>query len=284
MQRRPDAALVSGNNISQVKSDGIKLNGQDATIDEAELELEATVLNNVVTCGATVSAPESSSSRVRSGVSERSLCRHLGQQPSRHAIPPPFFDTDIVLRTFSISRRGTREGAPDGYGDFDGQQRAHNVTSYANPPAVIVFNGGPCTAPTLPPTREMGARHSSVGVINVTNGVQANSVSEKRARRRNLAEPFLSEIRLMSFEFAPKGWALCNGQLLADQPEPSAVFTAGHDVRRRRADELRPSRSARSSADPCRQWPHLGRAGRGAGAHAFDCRAADAHACRQCNG
>jgi microcystin-dependent protein len=29
-----------------------------------------------------------------------------------------------------------------------------------------------------------------------------------------MAEPFLSEIRLMSFEFAPKGWAQCNGQLL----------------------------------------------------------------------
>jgi microcystin-dependent protein len=29
-----------------------------------------------------------------------------------------------------------------------------------------------------------------------------------------LAEPFLSEIRIMSFNFAPKGWAMCNGQLL----------------------------------------------------------------------
>lgn len=29
-----------------------------------------------------------------------------------------------------------------------------------------------------------------------------------------MAEPFLSEIRIMSFEFAPKGWALTNGQLL----------------------------------------------------------------------
>jgi microcystin-dependent protein len=29
-----------------------------------------------------------------------------------------------------------------------------------------------------------------------------------------MAEPFLAEIRLMSFQFAPKGWALCNGQLL----------------------------------------------------------------------
>jgi microcystin-dependent protein len=29
-----------------------------------------------------------------------------------------------------------------------------------------------------------------------------------------MADPFLAEIRLMSFQFAPKGWALCNGQLL----------------------------------------------------------------------
>jgi len=29
-----------------------------------------------------------------------------------------------------------------------------------------------------------------------------------------MADPFLSEIRLMSFNFAPKGWALCNGQTL----------------------------------------------------------------------
>ncbi len=29
-----------------------------------------------------------------------------------------------------------------------------------------------------------------------------------------MAEPFLAEIRLMSFNFAPKGWALCDGQFL----------------------------------------------------------------------
>lgn len=29
-----------------------------------------------------------------------------------------------------------------------------------------------------------------------------------------MAEPFLSEIRLMSFSFPPRGWALCDGQLL----------------------------------------------------------------------
>lgn len=29
-----------------------------------------------------------------------------------------------------------------------------------------------------------------------------------------MAEPFLAELRMMSFVFPPKGWALCNGQLM----------------------------------------------------------------------
>ena len=29
-----------------------------------------------------------------------------------------------------------------------------------------------------------------------------------------MAEPFLSEIKILSFNFAPKGWAMCNGQIL----------------------------------------------------------------------
>jgi microcystin-dependent protein len=29
-----------------------------------------------------------------------------------------------------------------------------------------------------------------------------------------MSEPFLGEIKIMSFNFAPKGWALCNGQML----------------------------------------------------------------------
>jgi len=29
-----------------------------------------------------------------------------------------------------------------------------------------------------------------------------------------MSEPYLSEIRMVSFKFPPRGWALCNGQLL----------------------------------------------------------------------
>ena len=30
-----------------------------------------------------------------------------------------------------------------------------------------------------------------------------------------MAEPFLGEIRAFGFNFAPRGWAMCNGQILA---------------------------------------------------------------------
>ena len=39
-----------------------------------------------------------------------------------------------------------------------------------------------------------------------------------------MAEPFLSEIRIMSFNFAPRGWAMCNGQLLPIN-QNQALFT-----------------------------------------------------------
>ena len=48
-----------------------------------------------------------------------------------------------------------------------------------------------------------------------------------------MAEPFLAEIRIMSFGFAPKGWALCNGQPLPINQNQGPVFAAGHHVRRR---------------------------------------------------
>jgi microcystin-dependent protein len=37
---------------------------------------------------------------------------------------------------------------------------------------------------------------------------------DQQGGKSSMSEPFLAEIRLMSFVFAPKGWALCNGQLL----------------------------------------------------------------------
>jgi len=39
-----------------------------------------------------------------------------------------------------------------------------------------------------------------------------------------MATPFLAEIRVFSFPFAPKGWAFCNGQLLPIQ-QNAALFS-----------------------------------------------------------
>ena len=48
-----------------------------------------------------------------------------------------------------------------------------------------------------------------------------------------MAEPFLSEIRIMSFVFPPKGWALCNGQLLPIN-QNQALFSLLGTTRRRK--------------------------------------------------
>ena len=42
-----------------------------------------------------------------------------------------------------------------------------------------------------------------------------------------MGTPYLAEIRLFSFNFAPKGWAFCNGQILADQSKSGAFCALG---------------------------------------------------------
>ena len=44
-----------------------------------------------------------------------------------------------------------------------------------------------------------------------------------------MAEPFLSEIRIMSFGFPPKGWALCAGQLLPINQNQALFSLLGTD-------------------------------------------------------
>jgi microcystin-dependent protein len=39
-----------------------------------------------------------------------------------------------------------------------------------------------------------------------------------------MGEPYVSEIRIVSFNFPPKGWAMCNGQTLSIQ-QNSALFS-----------------------------------------------------------
>ena len=122
------------------------------------------------------------------------------------------------------------------------------------------------------------AQNPSGGTVGTLAAVGNASITGRRGgelRNHSLgnqggitvADPFLAEIRIMSFGFPPKGWALCNGQTPADQPEPGALLAARDDLRRRRPDELRASKPAGERSDPHGQRPHARRERGGEQAH-----------------
>ena len=95
-----------------------------------------------------------------------------------------------------------------------------------------------------------------------------------------MAEPFLSEIRIMSFVFAPKGWALCNGQLLPINQNQALFSLLGTTYRRRRPGELRAARPAGRAPIHVGSGHTLGERG-GEQAHTLSiAEIADAHARR----
>jgi microcystin-dependent protein len=53
-----------------------------------------------------------------------------------------------------------------------------------------------------------------------------------------MASPFLGQIGMFGFTFAPRGWAFCNGQILGIA-QNSALFALVGTTRRERADDLR---------------------------------------------
>ncbi len=68
-----------------------------------------------------------------------------------------------------------------------------------------------------------------------------------------MSDPFLSEIRLFSFGFAPKGWALCAGQLLPINQNQAVfaligTFYGGDGITNFQLPDLR-SRGSRSTWD-----------------------------------
>src|SRR6476469_209280 len=47
-----------------------------------------------------------------------------------------------------------------------------------------------------------------------TSSSRCSDFSPARLEERAMADPFVAEIRIFPFNFAPKGWAFCNGQIL----------------------------------------------------------------------
>ena len=82
-----------------------------------------------------------------------------------------------------------------------------------------------------------------------------------------MAEPFLGEVKMMSFNYAPKGLGALQWAAAAHQPEPGAVLAAGDDLRRERPDDLRAAEPPGQGADPRRRRQPPGSDDRWDGAH-----------------
>ena len=87
-----------------------------------------------------------------------------------------------------------------------------------------------------------------------------------------MAEPFLGEIRIMSFNFAPKGWALCNGQLLPINQNQALFSLLGTTYGGNgRVNFALPDLRGRVPMH-AGERPHPRRAGRAGGSHAHQLR------------
>ena len=64
-----------------------------------------------------------------------------------------------------------------------------------------------------------------------------------------MADPFVAEIRIFPFNFAPRGWAWCDGQLLPLSQNTALFSLLGNDLRRQRQVELRPAGPSGSRSD-----------------------------------
>src|SRR5271170_1285296 len=59
---------------------------------------------------------------------------------------------------------------------------------------------------------------------NLSKALERLMQSGATNRRRSTMQPFLGQILMTGFNFAPQGWALCNGQLLSIA-QNTALFT-----------------------------------------------------------
>ncbi|MDP9193280.1 MAG: putative Ig domain-containing protein [Acidobacteriota bacterium] len=145
-------ALVTNNNITQVKADGIKIYAQDATVDDAGLELQATILNNAATVR---SDGFGAGIIVEVGVGDaffNDACVDVTGNTVAGTDTTAYFDSDIVLNindpNGTMRVKQTEAAVSSGNSGANFTHFPDGV--FPNPPAVIVFNGGDCTDATAP--------------------------------------------------------------------------------------------------------------------------------------
>ena len=149
-------ALIDNNNISLVSASAISLNGQDATTDDAPLEFQAIITNNTVVVNGGVPSP-GTPTRFGAGIIVEAgvgvalfndLCVDVSGNNATGTNTADFFDSDIVLNI--LDTNATMRVRQTSAQVSTSNNGAH-FTTFVNPPAAIVFNGGTCTAPLTPP-------------------------------------------------------------------------------------------------------------------------------------
>src|SRR5207244_8414454 len=59
-----------------------------------------------------------------------------------------------------------------------------------------------------------GVQTCALPICASTSSSRSSAFSRRRPEGEVMADPFVAEIRIFPFNFAPTGWAFCNGQLM----------------------------------------------------------------------
>ena len=105
--------------------------------------------------------------------------------------------------------------------------------------------------------RQPAARQHAAVPVRQLHHLAVRHLPDARPRRSHMSDPFVAEIRMFACNFAPTGWAYCNGQLLPISQNTALFSLLGTYLRRRRQVDLRAAEPAGQCADAPGQGPGL---------------------------
>ncbi len=141
--------LISGNNMTQMRSDQIHLQGSDATIDDNVINLDATITNNTGTVAGTFGAGILVEVGDGSGIAKNDVRLNITGNNLDGTETTAFFDFDITLQLNETSGASLRITQASNAA-LTAANNSMSVSSFANPPNTITYNAGTPPLPPLP--------------------------------------------------------------------------------------------------------------------------------------
>ena len=155
-------SLISGNDMTQITSNQIRIQGSDATIDDNVINVDATITNNTGTVAGSFGAGLLVDVGDGSGIAKNDVRINVTGNNLNGTNTTPFFDFDITLNlneTSGASLRVTQ--ASDAA--LAAANVATTVSSFSNPPNTITYNAGTPPTPPLPLLAAAGGVESASG-------------------------------------------------------------------------------------------------------------------------